>query len=290
MRLVSWNVNGFNKSEPEVAAKLAALRERDADVIALQEIRNTTWPWWEAGLAEMGYEIVSGRGLAARPYPPPPYPPEARATDQIYRTYFNLIASRVPITEEEGLSFPDPEEAALAVPEKYVTARIELDGSDVRVHNFHAPPGVSLGVIKVHAFEAVRRRLDLDAGKPRILCGDFNAPDYEDDEGPFPSGRRDRRVIHRRNPLFKRWDAAEEGLMTIPELRDVYRDKHKRGEEFPVSFYTGGVRSGKGPRRYDYVFASDGIETKRCRYLTPWLEDGLSDHAGVEAELTIRKP
>ncbi len=41
-----------------------------------------------------------------------------------------------------------------------------------------SPHGSGRGVIKMHAFEAIRRRVDADAkyGIPTVLCGDFNAP------------------------------------------------------------------------------------------------------------------
>jgi endonuclease/exonuclease/phosphatase family metal-dependent hydrolase len=36
-------------------------------------------------------------------------------------------------------------------------------------------------------------------------------------------------------------------------------------------------------RRFDHIFASQGLRTVSCQYLTALHEDGLSDHAPIEA-------
>ena len=75
-----------------------------------------------------------------------------------------------------GLTFANPDEARLALPEKHLAARVRHDGAEVDVHNVHLPHGSGLGLLKVYGFEAIHKRLDQDAGRPRVLCGDFNAP------------------------------------------------------------------------------------------------------------------
>ena len=84
--------------------------------------------------------------------------------------------------------------------------------------------------------------------------------------------------------LREEWDAAERAILEHPTLRDVYRERHPPGEQYPASHLTRGVR-----RRYDHIYASPELETVRCSYLTDWLAEGLSDHAAVEAELTLRR-
>ena len=37
------------------------------------------------------------------------------------------------------------------------------------------------------------------------------------------------------------------------------------------------------PRRFDHIFASDRLKTISCEYLMAWREEGLSDHAAIEA-------
>ena len=152
------------------------------------------------------------------------------------------------------------------------------------VHNAHLPPRATRGVIKAHAFEAIRRRVDADRGNPTILCGDFNAPWDENGSGPLHWLRRDWGET-----LNARWVAAERGVIANPDMRDILRDVHDPDKPFPVSHVT---RSKS--HRYDYIFATAELKTESCRYLTDWLErDGqnrrLSDHAPVEAVLSFRE-
>ena len=173
-----------------------------------------------------------------------------------------------------GLAFGDPEQARLAFPEKYLAVRVVVDGMGLDVHNAHLPPGSTRGAIKMHAFRAIRQRIDEPTSVPRVLCGDFNTPQFEDDE--------DVTTWASAHPEFRdAWDAAERGVLEHPILRDVYRQHHPPGQHYSASHFTGGT-----PRRYDHVFASPELETVRCRYMTDWLRDGLSDHAAIEAELS----
>jgi endonuclease/exonuclease/phosphatase family metal-dependent hydrolase len=158
---------------------------------------------------------------------------------------------------------------------------------EVHLHNAHVPHGSGRGVIKVHAFEAIRRRVDAEAeaGTPTILCGDFNAPWSEDAKGPLTKLRR-----KWPDEVSTRWIEAEAALLNNPRMRDIYRDVHVPGRPFPVSHFTG--REGRLTRhRYDYIFASPELRTEGCDYMSDWLERDErnwrpSDHAPVVATLT----
>jgi endonuclease/exonuclease/phosphatase family metal-dependent hydrolase len=289
MRIVSWNVNG--RTQQAQARQLAALLEREPDVVALQEVTHGSYESWRRGLSEAGLSVLSTLDLVALPYPPPengaypspPFPPGF--TKHVKRKNFNLLAHRGAIDLLPGLQFKDPAEAQLAFPEKHLAGRLLLDGTAVEVHNTHLPPGVSRGMVKVHHFEAIRQRIDESRGTPRILCGDFNAPISEDVDGPviqtwgsWPKG-----------PDSERWIKAEVAALANPQMRDVYRALHVGATEFPASHHTGPSRT---PHRYDFIFASEELKPTRCRYLTDWLEatderSRLSDHAAVEADLGL---
>jgi hypothetical protein len=94
------------------------------------------------------------------------------------------VAARHPIAQLAGLSFEEPDEALYAFPEKYVAGRVAVDGAEVEIHNAHLPPGESRWEIKLHHFEAIRRRADRDTRGPRVLCGDFNGPVERERRGP----------------------------------------------------------------------------------------------------------
>lgn len=260
MRVLSWNVNGRVKKA--LRSQLQKLRERSPDIVALQEVTRESYGPWCEGLTAKGYSVVSSFELLAVPYSDP----------TIERRYMNLIAARHPLALLSGLSFDEPDQARMAFPEKYLVARVIVDGVAIDVHNAHLVPGSSRGIVKVHMFEAIRRRIEQPTASARILCGDFNTPRREDDSSLTTWARRHDSA----------WDRAERSVLEHPELRDVYRALRKRGEAFPVSHFTGVTR-----RRYDHIYASPELHPTACEYLSSWLRSGLSDHAAVEAELMI---
>jgi endonuclease/exonuclease/phosphatase family metal-dependent hydrolase len=176
MKLLSWNVAG--RRGENLTAQRKHVVARGAEIVALQEVTGETYAPWCAGLAKAGYSVVSSVDLVGLPYPPP-LPPGR----QLRRRNFNVTASRLPIALLPGLSFPDPAEARVAFPEKFVAPAVVLDETTIEVHNAHIPPGSSRGIIKHQAFNAIRRRVDRCAKLPQLLCGDFNTPSAEDDDG-----------------------------------------------------------------------------------------------------------
>lgn len=114
-----------------------------------------TYAPWCRGLLRAGYSVVANIDLVTLPYPQPPYasPPFPRRVpggaieqvEQIKRKYFNLSAARHPIAMLPGLSFDDREEMRFAFPEKYLAARVIVDGGTIDVHNAHLPAVRAVG-------------------------------------------------------------------------------------------------------------------------------------------------
>ena len=74
--------------------------------------------------------------LADEPYPDPPYasppfPPHRIPARRLSRTSFNLTAARGELVGLPGLTFANPDEARLALPEKHLAARVRHDGAEV---------------------------------------------------------------------------------------------------------------------------------------------------------------
>jgi endonuclease/exonuclease/phosphatase family metal-dependent hydrolase len=273
--VVSWNVAG---RAGQLSAQLDAVVGRAADVIALQEVSARTYRPWREGLLTAGYSILSAVELSLAPYPPPPYPERIKQLD-IRRKNFNLTAARHPIASLAGLRFDDPEHARLSFPEKFVAAEVMVSGRLVEVHNVHAPPGSTRYVLKPQALAAVARRVDERPEVPQILCGDFNTP------RPEREGERVRTWADLYPEVEAEWDAAERGILEHPRLRDAYRQVHRAGDPWP---YSHRVKNSRTPeRRYDHIYVSDDFTVASCRYLSDWLNDDLSDHAAVEADLQL---
>lgn len=267
MKLLSWKVCG------QLAAlaqrQIEAVLERSPDILALQEVSAGNYSAWSESLMEAGYSIVSAIDLAGLPYP--------EMAPPIRRRYFNLTATRQPVAPLRGLRFDDPSQASVAFPEKYLAAGVLLDGTPVEIHNADVPPSETLGLIKVHALQAIRRRVDESSDRPLLLCGDFLTPRAEDEDGVTTWAGTHAKYDDE-------WDAAERSILEHPVLRDVYRAGREAGTPFAVSKYTRGT-----PHRYDHVYASPQLDTVGCSYLEEWLAAGLSEHAPVEAELTLRR-
>ena len=156
MKVLSWNVNGRvkNAQRRQIDAVLGHL----PDVTALQEVTNASHPVWSESLTAGGYSVLSTIDLLAVPYP----------DEKIHRKYCNVTAARHQLAQLPGLVYGDAAETASAFPEKHLAARVTLDGVEIDLHNTHLPPGSTRGVIKVKAFEAIRRQLDRDKIRPRI--------------------------------------------------------------------------------------------------------------------------
>jgi exonuclease III len=267
MRILSWKICGQLARLSQ--RQIDAVREHEPDVLALQEVSEGNYTAWFESLTHEGYSVVSARELTKLPYP--------EMSPPLRRRYFNLIASRRPLAPLQGLRFEDGGQAAVAFPEKYMAATIQLDGVPVEIHNADVPPSETLGLMKMHALQAIRRRVDQSAGRPLVLCGDFMTPRHETDDGLTTWAG-----THAKYDA--EWDAAERSILEHPVLRDVYLDCHTPGGRFPVSKYTRGTG-----HRYDHIFASPDFETVSCTYMREWLTKKLSEHAPVEAELALKR-
>jgi endonuclease/exonuclease/phosphatase family metal-dependent hydrolase len=263
--VLTWNVAGRVR---DVAAQAAVLADRPSAVVALQEVRASALPAWEAELVRLGYPHVAATlpsGGAARP-------PERRLGV--------LLAGRRPIEPCAMAEVPWPE--------RYLAVRTELDGVVVELHNLHAPISSKPELAKVRTLEAVHASLATAGEVPRVLVGDLNTPQYESREGEVQSFARTR--AGRIRPAYgERHDRAELGL--IVGLREHgYRDAFRA-----VHGYARRDRSWVYPHRkmgyrLDHIMVR-GLDVVACEYEHAWRDAGLSDHAAMWAELrAVRIP
>jgi exonuclease III len=290
--LISWNVAARIGVFRE---QVDAIAERHPDIVALQEVTARTASRLKNDLACRGFYHCADSISITRD----------AAELAGARRYGALIASRWPIQRLSRHNFKIPwKECVLSV-------TVQTPGGPLEIHTTHIPPGSSNGWIKVETLEGIFARLACHQARPRILCGDFNTPMLELDDGCIvtwgqrmtPSGEI---RITRKWPMsaggglgarstsqragrtesqkpVDRWDRAErailEGLAEF-DLIDAYRLLNGNAAR-DYSWYWRGKGRRVG-RRFDHVFASRQLNPVRCLYIHEWRESGLSDHSAIE--------
>jgi endonuclease/exonuclease/phosphatase family metal-dependent hydrolase len=254
--VLSWNVAGRVRSVGEQARALAG---READVVALQEVRASAHAAWRDALAELGlvHQVYSA--------PPPGGGPERRLGV--------LLAAR---RELEALPAVD----GLPWPERYAAAR--LAGAGVEIHALHAPISAKAEQVKVITLELVARAL-AGAGPPAILAGDFNTPAYESREGEVRSFARTR-TGNLREGYDERHDRAELGIVPGLARDGGWVDAFRAAQGYGARDRSWVYPNGRFGHRLDHVLVRD-LEVAACGYEHGWREAGLSDHSAIWAHL-----
>lgn len=260
MLLVSWNVAGRVKRLPEQAERLLAL---DADVVCLQELTLTTVPVWQCLLSEAGYRGIECGDLSAAE--------EERRRPLAVLTACSSELERVDVGET-----PWPERVlAVSTAEK------------VEVVNVHSPISPKPNLAKVRTHEVVHNHLaqSTDRHHHRILCGDLNTPRKEHPDGRVWTFARDQ-YGRLRADRGERWDRAELALIKSLEpygFRDAFRTVHGlQHRELSWEWPRWG-----GGYRLDHLVVSEQIEVTDCHYEHQWRIEGLSDHSGLTARLSV---
>ena len=265
IRILTWNVARRTSRLLEQATALAA---RDVDLLALQEVTPQTLPYWRAACHTLGLRHVAAsldQAQADRE-------PAARRRTGV------LLASRTPLGEASiQLDVPWPETTIAAAP--------AVPWGVIELHNVHVPNAAN-GWVKVRTLEAIRAGLLHAAPAPVVICGDFNTPRRELPDGEVVSFARDSRG-RLRPERGKEWDAAELGV--VPGLRDLgyqdaFRSMHGYSERSP-SWTWRQIAGHAGGWRIDHLFSSQKLQPVSCLYHHVWRDEGLSDHAALEAEL-----
>jgi exonuclease III len=81
-----------------------------------------------------------------------------------------------------------PDDGLLPWPECMLSAQMHTPYGDVELHNVHVPPwkgriggkrGPKIGIRKVETLQRIYERLAHQSERHRVLCGDFNTPEFE---------------------------------------------------------------------------------------------------------------
>lgn len=240
MKLISWNVAG---RRGRLEDQIRAVLRQEADLVCLQEVRESTAPRWREVLGRDGLEQV------------------ADSSGRSDRKLFNLTASRWPVTELEVSGMPQPE--------RLLSVCVWSDSGPVEVHNVHVPP-LNQGTAKLETLAAIHAALAVPSSAHRILCGDLNTARVEAGE------ERDDRVGR-----WVEAEALVLRDLAQWDLRDVFLQlqAHRRNE---TSCSTAGHWRKRG-HRLDHIFASRGLGAVFCDYQHGWRQEGFSDHSAMEA-------
>jgi endonuclease/exonuclease/phosphatase family metal-dependent hydrolase len=132
-------------------------------------------------------------------------------------------------------------------------------------------------------------------GKPCIVTGDFNEPQFEmqdghvvtwgqepDGKGGFKVEEADWTDPSGRTGPGPEWDAGVRWLFEKSGLRHAYWEAHGHGT-MDVSHVCRGQE-----RWFDHMFVSKHFEVDACDYLQALRASGLSDHSALAARVTLR--
>jgi len=262
LRIISWNTAHRKNC---AAKQVEALLSRSPDLVTLQEV--------PCGMEDVFRRLLTAGGLKHAAFSNPPANP-------VSRSYGVLIASCFPIDVLQSLSIPWPE--------KVLSVVVSTEDHAVELHSAHVPNGSGNRWIKIETLEGLYAGLAKPSKAPRILTGDFNAPQLELPTGELvtwaqkvmPDGTV--RTRHQfRGGSGIRWDEGERRVLSgLAEFgfRDAFRLLYGYG----VSEYSWAMqRKDKSiKRRFDHVLAS--IKPLECNYLHEWREAKLSDHSPIE--------
>ncbi len=261
--LLTWNVAGRVAANQE--RQIAALAEREMDVLCLQEVTPRTRERWVQALSARGLHVAVSA-----------WPQEPRGS----RRFAVLIASRAPVEVVAG-----PE--LLPWPERHLAVRTRIDGgeAEVEVHTLHAPLSSKADLVKVRTLEALHAALTAGSGVPRLLAGDLNTPRYESREGEIVTFARDRNG-RLRAELGERHDRAE--LLLIDDLtKHGWRDAFRALHGYARRDRSWAMRTGYG-WRLDHILVSPGLAPVEADYVHEWRTEGRSDHSAMWARVEAR--
>ena len=267
MQVVTWNVAQRGTSLLEALAGMCA-----PDLITLQEVRLEHPDGFRKGLVEMGLQFVH----------------YSRRVDLPCKSYVNMIASRWPLDAVE-LRYPRKE---LPWPQALTEVSISVGGRSIAVITSHMPNGARNGWDKIDTFQVLRKLVGEAKGRPCIVTGDLNEPQFGihhgrvltwgQEEGRFKCWNK--WTFNERTGTGEEWDAAVRSLFEGQAehgLRHAYWEAHGQGRR-DASHLSRGQK-----RWFDHIFVSADFRVELCEYLHKLRGPGLSDHSALTARLAF---
>ena len=256
MRIATWNINGL-RARLEFA--MHWLRERQPDVVGLQELKLTDEQFPREPFEELGYHIVSHGQKAWN------------GVAILSREPARVIQRGLPGQAEFGARLLSAEIGGLAFTTVYCPNGKNIDHDDF-------PKKLAWFDDLARHFEEIE-----DREQPTILCGDFNicpaAIDSHDEE------RLRGQIFHTKEERKRFQELLGRGFS------DVYRAYHPAEVAFSWWDYRGGAFHRKLGLRIDFLLANPAalarVKSVAIDRDFRKKKDGLtpSDHAPVFADL-----
>jgi exonuclease III len=252
VRLVSWNVAGRLKRQPEQAEAVLSV---SPDVVALQEVTVNSLPLWRAALEEAG--LLHSVTPLDELIPPKP------------RRLAAFTASRHELARLGLGELPWPERAVSA----------EVGG--IELLNVHSPISPSPDLAKVLTHEALYAYAREREG-PIAICGDLNTPRRTLEDGTVLTFAHTSRG-NLRPERGERWNAAESALVYTLRAEHGWEDAFLDQPERTWTF-----ANDRGGWRLDHLLTKD-VDVVARAYAHEWRRSGLSDHSAIVAQLSPRR-
>ncbi len=291
MKMITWNVNN---RLGVVSQQVQLLGQHEPDVVALQDVNcNAVSKYIDA------FRMI---GL--------PYVLHTRERQRKAVPTGVLLASRFPLSLlpdvpegvlwSQGNYTPDQEKLRHHWTRRTLFALLYSPWGEIEVANVYITPSNHFekdanGDRKLYPY----LKLDLCAGvyqtlanqshRPRLLCGDFNAPQHERENGEIITwgyvNRRSGYILKdsRQHELELRMLQA----LSAYDLHDVYRRLHGYAEQTREDGWSWSYRE-RFLYRFDHVFASEMLFPMQAQYLHSFRELRLSDHRPLEAVFAPR--
>lgn len=181
------------------------------------------------------------------------------------------------------------------LPERTVYARVNTEFGPITFASYHAPPGVSWKIVKVHQAHALLDWVSLTEG-PLIVGADANTPEIDH---PDPENVRTHWHTGKQRLKGSIGDDVMFGGRPTHRLRDAYRvwltqepsrlaqvvSQYPQGP-LAISHYTGKRKVSAGvARRFDALWMSSELTYENVRYDYDGAVAAGTDHALVTADV-----
>lgn len=245
LRVLNWNIHGATGPDGVTSIDRVGdvIAEQNPDIVTLQEVHNNTAVGGENQWQELLDRFPQYEGHFAR------------SDDNAFGgSAGNLILSRFPIAERLTHLLPQYPADSAAVRRSLGGARIDVNGTDLRVYTTHLSAGEGAEATERRQRQA-RDALDTMPGSlmetPMLFTGDLN---------------------FRPDGAVRPWIAAEGWF-------DVWTQLNAN-----VGAETVTLPGNGDDARIDYVYASPAFDTDAARTV----QTAASDHRPVVADVTIR--